>query len=461
MEIARGSTPSRLARAAHPGFVCDPMTRSVDEQLEILCRGTARVISAEALKARLATGRRLRVKLGVDPTAPDIHLGHTVALEKLRQFQLLGHHVVLIIGDFTAMIGDPTGRSATRPPLTHDEVMANAATYTDQAFKILDRAHTEVVYNGDWFRRMTYDDVLKLNARVTLQQMLQREDFRARLDQAQEVRLHELQYPVMQGWDSVMVRADVEIGGTDQLFNILVGRDLQKEEGMEQQIAILVPILEGLDGIKKMSKSLGNYVGVGDAPDDMFGKLMSISDALMARYYTLLLGEHLPPEMHPMEAKKALAARLVARYHDEAAAAAARASFESRFSRKADDADWPEVSRARRSRTRGPRRPRLPDRLRRNQEQRRHPPAYPAGQHPAQWREMRRPQGRPRHQAGRSFEARQKTHRPAGLSPEPQNSAGTPSVRTFTRSLKSRRWASASRRWTGSCGASLPRGKLP
>ncbi|MFM7180240.1 MAG: tyrosine--tRNA ligase, partial [Verrucomicrobiales bacterium] len=291
------------------------MSLSVDEQVRHLCRGTAKVISQEALRERLAKGRPLRVKLGVDPTAPDIHLGHTVALEKARQFQLLGHDVVLIIGDFTAMIGDPTGRSATRPPLTREEVLVNAATYTDQAFKILDKARTEVVYNGDWFRKMTYDDVLKLNARVTLQQMLQREDFRARVDQAQEVRLHELQYPIMQGWDSVMVRSDVEIGGTDQLFNILVGRDLQKEEGMEQQIAVLVPILEGLDGIKKMSKSLGNYVGVGESPDEMFGKLMSISDALMARYYTLLLGEEMSADVHPMEAKKSLAARIVTRYH--------------------------------------------------------------------------------------------------------------------------------------------------
>ena len=320
------------------------MMKSVDEQLELLCRGTAKVISKEALKERLAKGRPLRVKLGVDPTAPDIHLGHTVALEKLRQFQLLGHHVVLIIGDFTAMIGDPTGRSATRPPLTREEVLVNAETYTDQAFKILDREHTEVVYNGDWFRKMSYDDVLKLNARVTLQQMMQREDFRSRVEQAQEVRLHELQYPIMQGWDSVMVRSDVEIGGTDQLFNILVGRDLQKEEGMEQQIAVLVPILEGLDGVKKMSKSLGNYVGVGDAPDDMFGKIMSVSDALMGRYYTLLLGEEVDAEKHPMEAKKSLASRIVARYHNEDAAHAARAAFEARFSKKSEDAVWPAVA---------------------------------------------------------------------------------------------------------------------
>ena len=199
--------------------------------LEQLIGGTAKVLSEKELAAKLELGRPLRVKLGVDPTAPDIHLGHTVAIEKLRQFQQLGHTAVLIIGDFTATVGDPTGRSAARPPITREEVLANAETYTTQAFKILDPEKTEVVYNGDWFNSMTYDQVLKLNARVTLQQMLQREDFKSRLAEGKEVRLHEIQYPIMQGWDSVVVKADVEIGGTDQLFNILVGRDLQKEEG--------------------------------------------------------------------------------------------------------------------------------------------------------------------------------------------------------------------------------------
>jgi len=198
---------------------------SPEHQLAQLTAGTAKVLSPKELLEKLQLGRPLRVKLGVDPTAPDIHLGHTVALEKLRQFQLLGHQAVLLIGDFTATVGDPSGRSATRPPLTREEVLANAATYTDQAFKILDKAQTEIVYNGDWFRQMSYEEILRLNARVTLQQMLQREDFRNRLDAGQEIRLHELQYPIMQGWDSVEIRADVEIGGTDQLFNILVGRD--------------------------------------------------------------------------------------------------------------------------------------------------------------------------------------------------------------------------------------------
>jgi tyrosyl-tRNA synthetase len=315
------------------------------EQLKILTTGTAKVLSEKELAEKLASGRPLRVKLGVDPTAPDIHFGHTVALEKLRQFQLLGHQAVLIIGDFTATIGDPTGRSATRPPLTRDEVLANAETYTAQAFKILDRAKTEVVYNGDWFRKMTYEEVLKLNGRVTLQQMLQREDFRTRLNDAQEVRLHELQYPIMQGWDSVVVRSDVEIGGTDQLFNILVGRDLQKEEGQPQQVVMLMPLLEGLDGVKKMSKSYGNYIGVNDSPQEMYGKLMSVSDALMDRYYQLLLGETRDPEGHPMEAKKALAQKLTARYHDEAAALAAREDWDLRFSkRNLAEAELPEIS---------------------------------------------------------------------------------------------------------------------
>ncbi len=307
--------------------------------------GTAKVIGKEELKERLSLGRPLRVKLGVDPTAPDIHLGHTVAIEKLRQFQQLGHQAILLIGDFTAMIGDPTGRSVTRPPLSREQVLTNAETYTQQAFKILDRAKTEIVYNGDWFRKMSYDDVLKLNARATMQQMLAREDFRARVDSGKEVRLHELQYPLMQGWDSVMINADIELGGTDQLFNILVGRDLQKEEGMLPQIAMTLPLLEGLDGVRKMSKSYGNYVGVDEAPETMFGKMMSVSDELMDRYYTVLLGEHRDASLHPMEAKKLLAWKIVARYHSSEAADAARNDWETRFSKRdLAAADLPELS---------------------------------------------------------------------------------------------------------------------
>jgi len=316
-----------------------------EEQLKLLTTGTAKVLSEKELLEKLRLGRPLRVKLGVDPTAPDIHFGHTVALEKLRQFQLLGHQAVLIIGDFTATIGDPTGRSATRPPLTRDEVLFNAETYTTQAFKILDKSLTEVVYNGDWFRKMTYEEVLKLNGRVTLQQMLQREDIRNRIESGQEVRLHELQYPIMQGWDSVEIRADVEIGGTDQLFNILVGRDLQKEEGQPQQVVMLMPLLVGLDGVKKMSKSYGNYVGVSDPSQEMFGKLMSVSDETMDLYYTLLLGETRDPDGHPMEAKKSLAEKLTGRYHGAEAGIAARADWDTRFSKKdLASAELPELS---------------------------------------------------------------------------------------------------------------------
>jgi len=318
---------------------------SPEEQLAVLTAGAAKVLSEKELLEKLKLGRPLRIKLGVDPTAPDIHFGHTVALEKLRQFQELGHQAVLLIGDFTATIGDPSGRSATRPPLTRDEVLVNAETYTDQAFKILDKEKTEVVYNGDWFRKMSYEEILKLNSRVTMQQMLQREDFRNRIDKGQEVRLHELQYPIMQGWDSVEIRADVELGGTDQLFNILVGRDFQKEEGQDQQVVMVLPLLEGLDGVRKMSKSYNNYVGVSDAPQEMYGKLMSVSDELMDRYYQLLLGEERDASQHPMDAKKALAERLTIRYHGEEAGKAARADWDQRFSKRdLAAADLPELA---------------------------------------------------------------------------------------------------------------------
>lgn len=312
------------------------------ESTEFLSRGCAEIIGRDELSKKLSAGRPLRVKLGVDPTAPDIHLGHTVGLQKLRQFQDLGHEGILIIGDFTAMIGDPSGRSATRPQLTHDEVLANARTYQEQAFKVLDRAKTRVVFNGEWFQKMTFTDVIKLNSRVTLQQMLQREDFRERLDKAQPIRAHEVQYPIMQGWDSVMIRADVELGGTDQLFNIMVGRDLQKEEGQEPQVAMMLPILEGLDGTQKMSKSLGNAVGVNEAPGEMFGKVMSVSDHLMRRWYVLLLGREISPDVHPMAAKKELARALVERFHSAEAGVRALEEFEKRFSgRDLENADLP------------------------------------------------------------------------------------------------------------------------
>ena len=305
-----------------------------EEDLAVLRQGAAQIINEAELLDKLRLGRPLRVKLGVDPTAPDIHLGHTVVFQKLRQFQDLGHTAILIIGDFTAMIGDPSGRSVTRPPLTHEAVMANAETYRRQALKVLDPDRTQIVFNGHWFEMMTYEQVIRLNSRVTLQQIMQREDFKARFQGGTPVSLHELQYPLLQGWDSVQVQADVELGGTDQLFNILVARDLQKEEGMPPQVVMVMPILEGLDGVQKMSKSLGNYIGVTDSPTDMFGKTMSISDELMAKYYDLLLGEILSPDVHPMEAKKTLAARLVARYHSEEDGRAAREDFENRFSKK-------------------------------------------------------------------------------------------------------------------------------
>ena len=321
------------------------MSEAVDPALSQIVGGTSKVISEKELEKQLKEGRPLRIKFGVDPTAPDIHLGHTVPLEKLRQFQEMGHQAILLIGDFTATVGDPTGRSTARPPLTREEVLSNAETYTDQAFKVLDREKTEIIFNGEWFRKMSYESVLKLNARVTLQQMLQREDFKERVSKGTEVRLHELQYPIMQGWDSVELQADVEIGGTDQLFNMLVGRDLQKEEGQAQQSVICMPLLEGLDGVKKMSKSAHNYVGVSEPPNEMFGKLMSISDDLMDRYYLLLLGDARDEALHPMEAKKELACRIVARYHSEDEGEAARGDWETRFSKRdLNAADLPEMA---------------------------------------------------------------------------------------------------------------------
>src|SRR5437867_4692505 len=305
-----------------------------EEALAFLKQGAAQIISEDELRNKLALGRPLRVKLGVDPTTSDIHLGHTIVLRKLRQFQDLGHQAVLNIGDFTGMIGDLSGRSITRPQLTHEEVIANAATYREQAFKILDPARTETVCNGDWFRTMSFEDVIRLNSRVTLQQMLQREDFKARIEKQQAIRAHEIQYPIMQGWDSVMVKADVELGGTDQLFNILVGRDFQKEERLPQQVVFLLPILEGLDGSKKMSKSFGNFVAVNESASDMFGKLMSISDELTARYYGLLLGRSSTAGMHPLEAKKQLAFEIVQTYHSPAIAQKTLDEWNIRFSKR-------------------------------------------------------------------------------------------------------------------------------
>jgi tyrosyl-tRNA synthetase len=316
-----------------------------DEALGLLKQGSAQIINESELREKLELGRPLRVKLGVDPTTSDIHLGHTIVLRKLRQFQDLGHQAILIIGDFTGMIGDPSGRSVTRPHLTHQEVVTNAATYREQAFKILDPERTETVCNGDWFRAMSFEDVIRLNSRVTLQQLLQREDFKVRIEEKHPIRAHEVQYPIMQGWDSVMVKADVELGGTDQLFNILIGRDFQREESMPQQVVFLLPILEGLDGAKKMSKSLGNYVAINESPSEMFGKLMSISDELMARYYELLLRRGAPPEMHPLEAKKQLAFEIVQAYHSVDSAKRTLDEWNTRFSKRdLKNADLPAFS---------------------------------------------------------------------------------------------------------------------
>jgi tyrosyl-tRNA synthetase len=315
-----------------------------DEALSILKQGAAQIISEAELRAKLDLGRPLRVKLGVDPTSPDLHLGHSIILRKLRQFQDLGHEAVLIIGDFTSMIGDPSGRSATRPQLSRDQIATNAETYRAQAFKVLDPERTRLVANGDWLEKMGFEDVIRLNSMVTLQQMLQREDFRNRIDEGHPIHAHEIQYPIMQGWDSVMVQADVELGGTDQLFNCLVGRDLQKHEGQPQQIVLVLPILEGLDGSMKMSKSLGNYVGLAESASEMFGKLMSISDELMGRYYPLLLSKPLDTSAHPLEAKKRLASAIVETYHSRAAAEKTLAGWNARFSEKRlQDADLPTV----------------------------------------------------------------------------------------------------------------------
>jgi tyrosyl-tRNA synthetase len=322
---------------------------TVDEQLGRIRRGAVDVFPVEELRARLATGRPLRVKLGVDPTAPDLHLGHTVVLTKLRALQDLGHTGVLIIGDYTALIGDPSGRSATRPRLTREQVAANAKTYQEQVFQVLDRDRTEVRWNGEWFARMALDEVIRLCGEMTVARMLERNDFATRYESGTPIGLHEFLYPLMQGYDSVMVRADVEIGGTDQTFNLLVGRDLQRSAGGAGQVALTLPLLEGLDGVQKMSKSLGNHVGLTDPPEEMFGKLMSISDPLMDRYALLLLDEawSASAPAHPLERKKALAGALVERFHGAADAVAARQFFEERFQRRQDFAPTPVTLRTR------------------------------------------------------------------------------------------------------------------
>src|SRR5580700_5329346 len=269
-----------------------PTFLPVDDQLTYLKKGAAEIIRESELRAKLeksrATGKPLRVKLGMDPTAPDLHLGHTVVLRKLKHFQDLGHTAIFLIGDFTGMIGDPTGRSVTRPPLTREQIEANAETYKAQVFKILDPQKTVVDFNRRWFGRFTSDDFIRLMAKYTVSQLLEREDFHKRFHDEKPISVHELLYPLVQGYDSVALEADVELGGTDQKFNLLVGRDLQRAYGQPPQVVMTMPLLEGLDGVRKMSKSYGNYVGLTEAPEEMFGKLMSVSDRLMARYYELL-----------------------------------------------------------------------------------------------------------------------------------------------------------------------------
>lgn len=323
---------------------------NIQEQMELLSRGTLEVLPKGGLEAKLKEaqkeGRPLRVKAGFDPTAPDLHLGHTVLIEKLRQFQHCGHTVVFLIGDFTGTIGDPTGKNETRPPLTHDEVLVNAETYKEQVFKILDPKRTEVRFNSEWLGNLTAADLIRIAGKATVARMLERDDFEKRYKGGQSIAIHEFLYPLVQGYDSVALDADVELGGNDQKFNLLMGRQLQDAYGKPQQVILTMPLLEGLDGINKMSKSLNNYVGVAESAKEQFGKLMSVSDDLMFKYYELLtdidLGE--VKAMHPMEAKKRLAATVVERFHGEGAGQTAREGFESQFAKKEIPDDVPEAS---------------------------------------------------------------------------------------------------------------------
>jgi len=312
------------------------MKHSIDSQLKIIKKGIVELIPENALVEKLKENRPLRIKFGADPSAPDIHLGHTVVLNKLKQFQDLGHEVVFLIGDFTAMIGDPTGKSETRKPLSKEDIEKNAKTYQSQVFKILDKSKTKVVYNSEWFKKMSFEDSIKLSSKYTVARMLERDDFEKRFKNEQSIAVHEFSYPLMQGYDSVVLDADVEVGGTDQKFNMIVGRQLQREYGKKSQVVLTMPILEGLDGVQKMSKSLGNYIGVTEPPSEIFGKVLSISDTLMLKYYELLTDISLDEvkTMHPMEAKKRLAKIIVARFYSENDATKAQKEFEKVFSNK-------------------------------------------------------------------------------------------------------------------------------
>jgi len=330
------------------------MTFDIDHHVAVFRRGSDELLVESELRTKLARGKPLNIKEGFDPTRPDLHLGHTVQFNKLRQLQDLGHHVVFLVGDFTTLIGDPSGRNVTRPALTVDEVAANAKTYTEQAFLILDRAKTEVAFNSKWLAALGADGMIRLAGKYTVARMLERDDFAKRYAAEQPIAIHELLYPLAQGYDSVALKTDVELGGTDQKFNLLVGRELQRHYGQEPQCILMLPLLEGLDGVNKMSKSLDNYVGITESPDSMFGKLMSISDPLMWRYYELLsfrpeaeiaaLRRACDEGANPRDAKVTLAAEIVARFHSQVAADAARAAFDARFRQGATPSDMPEVT---------------------------------------------------------------------------------------------------------------------
>ncbi len=327
------------------------MTSTV-EAIEQISRGTEEILLEDGLIKKLQLGRPLRIKAGFDPTAPDLHLGHTVLINKLRLFQQLGHEVIFLIGDFTGMIGDPTGKSATRQPLTREQVVENAASYKQQIFKILDEEKTRVVFNSEWMSEMGAAELVQLAASHTVARMLERDDFNKRYKNGQPIAVHEFLYPLIQGYDSVVLEADVELGGTDQKFNLLVGRQLQEQHGQEPQVVITMPILEGLDGVQKMSKSLGNYIGITDAPDEMFGKIMSISDTLMWRYFELLsfrpmdeiqaFQQQVEEGANPRDIKFLLAQEIIARFHNEDAATQARENFIARFQKGAMPDEMPE-----------------------------------------------------------------------------------------------------------------------
>lgn len=327
------------------------MTKDVEQIMQQLLRGADEIIPRAELEDRLALGRPLEVKAGFDPTAPDLHLGHTVLINKLRQFQTLGHNVTFLIGDFTGLIGDPTGKSATRPALTEDEIKANAETYQEQVFKILDPELTKVRFNSEWMNQFSAADMVRLAAQHTVARMLERDDFSKRYANNQSIAIHEFLYPLVQGYDSVALNADIELGGTDQKFNLLVGREMQKAYGKPQQAILTVPILEGLDGVQKMSKSLGNYIGITDTPNEMFGKLMSISDDLMWRYFELLSFRSMPEiegfkqdvagGKNPRDVKFLLCEEIITRFHNAEAARSAQQDFIQRFQKNAMPDDMP------------------------------------------------------------------------------------------------------------------------